>query len=167
MEQWKKLDGFKNYSISDHGRIRNDRTDRILKTFVNTCGYNQIGLYKDGRIIKYKISRLVALTFIENNDTIKKIHVDHIDRDRINDNCTNLRWVDPSTNLRNRSQTINRDLPNGVYKLKNGVYKGYFVDDQFNKKTKSFSVSKYGNDEALKYAIEFRNSGVEQYYNRC
>jgi len=39
-----------------------------------------------------KIHRLVALAFIPNNDPLKVI-VDHIDRDKTNNNVKNLRWV--------------------------------------------------------------------------
>ena len=31
MEQWKKIDGYENYSVSINGNVRNDKTGRILK----------------------------------------------------------------------------------------------------------------------------------------
>jgi hypothetical protein len=38
MEEFRKIDGFQNYSISNLGKVRNDRTNRILKVG-NSKGY--------------------------------------------------------------------------------------------------------------------------------
>ena len=33
-EEWRKIDGFDNYSISNFGRVRNDNTKFLLKTHI-------------------------------------------------------------------------------------------------------------------------------------
>lgn len=38
MVEWKKLPGRDNYSVSDQGKIRNDKTGRILKDSPNKRG---------------------------------------------------------------------------------------------------------------------------------
>lgn len=45
-EQWASIEdlGYPDYSISDRGRIRNDKTERILRTSVNKQGVVKIGL---------------------------------------------------------------------------------------------------------------------------
>ena len=62
-------------------------------------GYYRIGLNSK----TYTIHRLVAETFIENIGNLKD--VDHIDRDKSNNNVENLHWVDKRQNLYNRSNT--------------------------------------------------------------
>ena len=36
---WSKIDGKPNYSVSENGDVRNDRTGRILKPHKGTAGY--------------------------------------------------------------------------------------------------------------------------------
>lgn len=51
---------------------------------------------------KYEfVHRLVALTFLDNPDKLPE--VDHIDRNRGNNNIENLRWVSKSENNKNKS----------------------------------------------------------------
>lgn len=54
-------------------------------------GYLQVELFKNGVGRKFKIHRLVAEAFIPNPEN--KPTVDHIDRDRRNNNISNLRWA--------------------------------------------------------------------------
>lgn len=41
---WSKIDNKPNYSVSDVGDVRNDKTGRILKPYKGTAGYYQIML---------------------------------------------------------------------------------------------------------------------------
>lgn len=45
MEEWKLINGY-DYSVSSLGRIRNNRTGRILKGVPNTFGYLQVFMCK-------------------------------------------------------------------------------------------------------------------------
>ena len=47
--------------------------------------------------------RLIAKQFIENDDPEHKTQVDHINHDRSDYHLTNLRWVTPSENQKNKS----------------------------------------------------------------
>jgi hypothetical protein len=70
---------------------------------LNKKGYRRVVINR----IHYKVHRLVAETFIENADN--KPQVDHIDRNKSNNNISNLRWVT------NRENSVNRhnNLPIG------------------------------------------------------
>jgi hypothetical protein len=98
-EKWKKLKekGYENYSISNFGRVKNTRTDIILKPYKNNFGYNTVNLYNT--IIKkqkiFSIHRLVALYFVKGN---KSLIVNHKDGNKLNNNYTNLEWVTYSEN---------------------------------------------------------------------
>ncbi len=91
--------GFENYKIHRNGDVENVKTNKILKAFTNNMGYLNVGLCKDGKVTNMRIHRLIALHFIPNLDNKKCI--DHIDRNKQNNNIDNLRWVTCSENRLN------------------------------------------------------------------
>jgi hypothetical protein len=98
IETWKKIEGYE-YSVSDLGRIRNDKTDKILKQNPNSVGYYMINLRKNGIMKTFACHRLIAIAFIPNPDSKK--YVDHINGDRLNNSLNNLRWATASENALN------------------------------------------------------------------
>ena len=100
-EQWKTLDEYPSYIISNMGRVFSKNVERILKYFV--CPYKkmpskvlyplvklqkQTGEYKD-----VFIHRIVALAFIDNPENKPQIH--HLDKDPMNARADNLLYVTP------------------------------------------------------------------------
>ena len=90
-EQWKKIDGYKNYKVSNKGRVLNTTTKKYLNGGVNNCGYVKIGLSKDKQLKSFTLHRLVAQAFLENPD--RKELVRHCDGDNLNNDASNLYWV--------------------------------------------------------------------------
>ena len=89
MENWKVIEGYESYEVSDWGRVR--RGGRVLKGQHITPGYVQVGLCKGG-VKKYMlIHRLVGLTFIPNPEG--KLTINHIDHDKANNFLANLEWA--------------------------------------------------------------------------
>ena len=105
-EMWRSISGYMNYQISNIGRVRNTDTGKILK---NTLlrGYYIISLNKTGNWKTYGIHTLVAQEFLEKPEVEHKLVVDHIDRNRSNNQVTNLRYVSYSQNNMNRSKQAN------------------------------------------------------------
>jgi hypothetical protein len=98
-EKWKDIKNHDIYMVSNMGRIKNKKTNHILKQQIKSDGYYTVGLHEVNKKHKpYKVHRLVANHFIENKDPSKCIFVDHIDNDKLNNKSTNLRWVTPSEN---------------------------------------------------------------------
>ena len=120
MEHFKKIKGYENYSVSDYGKIRNDKTDRILKPQKNTCGYLHVVLYENGVGKHHKIHRLVALAFIPNPEN--KRTVNHIDGIKINNFTINLEW---NTHSENNKHALDNGLlkPPCLKGIKNGRVK--------------------------------------------
>lgn len=113
MEIWKKIEGY-NYEVSDWGNVRHSTSKQIIDQIYDKPGekrkydkYPVVLLFGpdfDGHHIK-RIYRLVAEYFVPNlrkdNPDVKV--VDHIDRNKLNSNANNLRWVSMAENNRNRS----------------------------------------------------------------
>ena len=110
-EEWRSVDGFINYQVSNLGRVRNANTGRILKPCVKGNGYYAVILYKMKKGIQKSIHRLVAEEFIENQHN--KPCVDHIDGHCLNNMLTNLRWV---TTQENKFNTRGKKPSTSQYK---------------------------------------------------
>jgi hypothetical protein len=101
LEEYRKIKNYENYEISNFGNIRNSKTSIILKQKLKKNGYYEICLCKDNKKKSFIVHRLVAFAFIPNDDNSKP-EIDHIDRNKINNHTTNLRWVNRSENLLNK-----------------------------------------------------------------
>jgi hypothetical protein len=101
-EIWKQIIEYPNYSISNFGYVKNTRFDRILKNSKDGSGYLFVDLYKNGKRKWFKIARLVGEYFLDNFNP--SLEIDHIDRDKQNNNISNLRCVSRSENCRNRNK---------------------------------------------------------------
>ena len=105
-ETWKDIPGFEGfYQVSDAGSVRNKRTLKQVKPYLNGNGYCIVGLYsrKHSKTIHCRVHRLVAKTFIENPQN--KRTVNHKDGNKTNNNATNLEWATHKENLRHAHDT--------------------------------------------------------------
>ena len=92
-----------NYEISINHYpyiIRNIKTKRVIKETINGDDYHEITLQHK----RYRLHRVVAEQWIENDDPENKIQVDHINHDRGDNRIENLRWCTRSENMKNKSK---------------------------------------------------------------
>lgn len=64
MEEWAPIADFPGYEVSDHGRVRNATTGRVLGTYDNGRGFLQVVMRRDGRTYARAVHRLVAAAFL-------------------------------------------------------------------------------------------------------
>lgn len=124
-KQWKIIKEYPNFKVSDTGIVKNFKTGNIIKrSSIN--GYYIVNLTDaiNDRSNIYLVHRLIAEYFIDNPDPINFNIVDHIDGNKINNNISNLRWIDPSGNTKNwqsqrndRNKVIQYDLNNEIIKI--------------------------------------------------
>lgn len=87
-EKWKDIQGYEGlYQVSNLGRVR---SIKILNCSIDSCGYEQLRLYKNGEAKSKKVHRLVAETFISNTDRLPQVN--HKDENKTNNCIKNLEW---------------------------------------------------------------------------
>lgn len=96
-EQWKIY--YKNYSVSNLGRVRNDNTFHIRKLTKNNDGYLRTNITdrKNKSHKEIKVHRAVAELFIPNPHNYPQVN--HIDGNKENNCVTNLEWVTAQKNI--------------------------------------------------------------------
>ena len=103
MEQYKIIQDFENYEVSNLGNIRNKKTGKILKPRIHK-GYYDVNLSKNNKSYRKTVHRLIAESFIDNPEN--KPYVDHINGDKLNNNINNLRYATNQENQRNAKLSI-------------------------------------------------------------
>jgi hypothetical protein len=92
VERWLAITDFPGYSVSDHGRVRNDYTGRIMAMLRNQAKVIHVGLQRDGRQYKRSLAKLVANAFLHKN-TLDHFNTPiHLDADPENNHYSNLAW---------------------------------------------------------------------------
>lgn len=145
MEQIKQIPGHITYGASPEGKIYCLRKEHEITPCVDSNGYKWVWLTDKNGTTHYLISRLVALTFIPNPDN--KPEVDHIDRDRGNNNISNLRWADDN------DQSINR--------IGWGKYKRFIYMENYGTYV-CWSIQIRNHKLKLKRRFDSRNYTLEQ-----
>lgn len=155
MEEWKLITDYPNYQVSNFGRIKNIKFNKLL----NPCSdgyYMNVVLSNEGKQKTFRVHKLVAYYFCENINNY--ICVDHKDLNKLNNHADNLRWVSFSVNMYNQpKRTVDKCSSSfkGVCKTKDGKYIAYI---NINKKTKylgRFKTELEAAEEYNKYAMEY------------
>ena len=97
--------GFTNgrYSISNYGRIRNERSKTVFLPSHSGDKYRRFTFQKK----KYRVHRLVAKAFLENPRNHSQVrHVDSSAEGKLNNHVENLRWCSPRENALSRKHVV-------------------------------------------------------------
>lgn len=104
-EIWKDIKGYENmYQISNFGRVKSlprkyaGTKTRILKPHLEKDGYLRVKLSKNNKSICCKVHRLVCESFIKNPNNLDTVN--HIDKNKQNNNVLNLEWMSNINNIR-------------------------------------------------------------------
>lgn len=138
---WKKIEDY-NYEISDTGIVRNIKSKVEIKPHKGgTSIYLQVALFIGNKQRKsFLLHRLLAKNFIPNPEN--KTQVNHIDKNKLNNELSNLEWNTPKENMRHHYET-------GGIKFNNQVYKNkYGKDHNRSVKIECNGIVYYGYSEA-------------------
>lgn len=121
-EQWKQIEKFPNYQISNLGNVKNIITNKILKPCKH-AGYYGLSLINSECKKHFLVHRLVAIAFIPNPEN--KPEVNHKDKNTNNNSVDNLNWMTKSENGIHRCKdlviTTNKNKPLNRICIKTGL----------------------------------------------
>ena len=90
-ELWKEIPLFPDYSVSNYGRIRANKSERILALSQTQWGLVQVGLMRNGRQYHRSVPLLVAKAFLPVKPGPFSTPV-NLNGDRTNNHIDNLVW---------------------------------------------------------------------------
>ncbi len=133
LENFQDINDYPKYMINEEGDIYSKKYKKILKQSLGSNGYYRVKLRKDIKSYSKTIHRLLGLQYLPNPDN--KPCIDHINRNKIDNTLTNLRWATYNENCKNlstRKNTTSKFV--GVRKVKNKIIKPYRAETTFQKK---------------------------------
>lgn len=144
-----EIQDFPDYLIYEDGRVFSKMSRKYLKPQDNGNGYMFVGLSNQGKRKFMRIHRLVALHYIDNPHNYPE--VDHIDRDKSNNDISNLRWADRSINCQNTGMQCDNKLG-----IKNISYCNREKKYVYRKTIRGKLTQKYF--KTIEEAIEFKGN---------
>lgn len=91
------------YHITIDGRVINTKSGRELKQQISK-GYKRLMLCNKGTEKMFFVHRLLGEAFLPHSCEFSSITIDHIDRNKLNNDLSNLRLADMKTQNLNRIQ---------------------------------------------------------------
>lgn len=136
------------YKVTSEGIVFN-KDGSIKQPFIAGKGYLYIKLYINGKSKSKAVHRIIAETFIDNQE--KKNQVNHIDGNKKNNNVENLEWVSCRENVDHAMRT---GLMNGqnVIAYKDGNFIGVWPSIRLA--AKNFNVNESSIRKALNGKIK-------------
>ena len=144
---------YPNYLIYKDGRVYSKNRNIFMKSRLDKDGYYTVCLCKNMKKKYFLIHRLIALHYIPLVD--EKNLVDHIDRNKTNNDISNLRWVNSSENNINTGvQKTNKLGHKNISLTKCNTYEVRIIRNKkmvYDKTFKTLEEAIIGRDDFIQY----------------
>jgi len=114
-EVWLPVKGWSNYAVSNTGKVKNIKFNRILKQF-SDGHYLQTSFSQDGKRDVKRVHLVVASTF--NKNPLNLPFINHEDGNKLNNNDWNLKGCTAKENAEHATKYGLRN-PKRTFKIKN------------------------------------------------
>ena len=106
------------YQVSNLGRVRSVRNNKLASQHPTHNGYLRVSLYKDGERLNCRVNRLVGFAFLEipEGADVNKLDVNHLNEVVTDNRVENLSWSTRKENINygsantRRSETLGKKV---------------------------------------------------------
>ena len=165
---------YNNYLISKCGKIFNLKMNRLVSTSTSTNNYLRVNLNIRGQKRNIFVHRLVAETFLANNENYPIVH--HLDNNRRHDQVDNLAWVTfEENNISHRRVSSNKiysaddkfieTIRNGQDNIIKNAWQAKEIDDQIATKNIDRSNNNFHVAAATKILLDIYDENGKLLYN--
>ncbi len=96
---WRDIPGYEGYEITKTGKVRNKKTKKLLKPWINSTNYYlRVNLMLNGIAKAPLVHVLVAAAYLENSFNLPDVN--HKNNKRQDNRVTNLEYVSHSDNMK-------------------------------------------------------------------
>jgi hypothetical protein len=106
--QWRRIQEFPRYSVSDQGQVRNDESERLLSTIRTRNGNVSVSLWNDNRQHGRSLPLIVATAFVPKPQPTFNTPI-HLNSWLHDNRASNLAWR-PLWFAQKFTQQFNKDL---------------------------------------------------------
>lgn len=186
--EWRSIivNGVKtNYEVSDDGKVRNIKTGKILKYWIDRDGYYRTTISINKKSYHTGTHRFVAIAFIPNPDNLPEVN--HKNGKKWDNRVENLEWVTTQENVQHAFYTglkyatlgednslsvytekqirkvcslLEKGMSNKKISEKTGVNRKYITDIKKGRRWRH--ISKEYDFKQVKYSEELKNAILEQ-----
>lgn len=89
-EEWRQIPMYDAYEVSNYGRVRNAKNQRMLSQRLQASGFPIVNMLKDGKIHTRLVHTLVMRAFVA--EPTDGYVVRHLDGQKVNNALTNLEY---------------------------------------------------------------------------
>lgn len=171
-EEYKNI--FEMYEVSNFGNVRKKLKNgeyKIINCSIQNRGYKYFQINRNKKRTNYLIHHLVAKLFI--GERPENLIIDHIDRNKLNNNVSNLRYVTQKKNMSNQDRYITEIEEEDPIKRKKLISKRYAKlnrdkllnnKKEYYKKNKEYMLNQYKHE---KYSVICNICKNERLVSRC
>ena len=158
-EKFVKVKGYEGYEVSNTGKIKSLKTNRLLTPQKNNCGYLYILLTDHNKKVKINlIHRLVFDSFIGIEDGLE---INHLDEDKENNRLDNLELITHEDNLKKYRENhpffmkymANKSVIKRKDKMLDKINVAFDVFNEEDKRERNRNLLNKVNDRLLKKGI--------------
>ena len=169
-EFWKDIEEYEGlYQVSNLGRVKslNRKTSdgRRLKERIRKLGlgsvYLTVNLCKDGVCKTFHVHNIVSAAFLNYKPSSRKIVIDHIDNNKLNNRVDNLEII---TQRKNVTKSINRGTSNFIGVSKNKANNKWSANIYVNGKCKFLGYFDKEIEASKAYQYEIKKLNTYNHY---
>ena len=151
-----EIPNWENYTIDYNGNVYSKKTKKFLKQQITT-NYTGRKSYrtsfsKNGKKTTFHIHRLMGMTYLPNYYGLPEI--DHKDRNSLNNNLFNLKWISRSENAINVRMRPNKKVPFRHIGEEEFSWRIRILRNKVFIFSKRFNKNMYSLDEVVKFRNE-------------